>query len=124
MPSSFDLSQLTNPKITNFSESIYAPMQSKTYIIDLQFGTIQMLTTIGDTTIYLPNPVGGKHYTLMIVYGGTHTLTWVGGTQLSYSIRWPGGIVPMPTSIAGKIDFYNFFSDGIVTYGQDGGRNF
>lgn len=70
---------------------------------NLANGTLFRLITNGNATITLPTPVAGKSFTVVVEYGGTHTLTWAGGTR-----KWVGGTVPTPTSANGKIDVFTF----------------
>lgn len=88
--------------------------------VNLLNGTIQRITTTGNTTITLPSSVAGKSYMVIVQYGGSHSITWSGGTNL----RWAGNLAPVPTSAAGRIDIFTFFCDGINTYGGIAGQNF
>lgn len=111
---------LTAPTITNYTETVYAPAAGTAFTIDLANGTTQKITTNGNCTITLPSSVSGKNYTIIVAYGGTHTITWAGGS----TIKWAGGTAPTATSTSGKFDFYVFQCDGTNTYGADGGRNY
>lgn len=70
---------------------------------NLANGTLFRLITNGNATITLPTPASGKSFTVVVEYGGTHTLTWAGGTR-----KWVDGTVPTPTSTNGKIDVFTF----------------
>lgn len=111
---------LSNPTITNYVETVYAPAANSAFTVDLANGTFQKLTTNANVTITLPSSVSGKSYTIMVAYGGTHTVTWAGGS----TIKWAGGSAPTATSTNGKFDIYVFACDGTNTYGADGGRNY
>jgi hypothetical protein len=111
---------LTNPTITNYVETLYAPSAGSSFTVDLANGTFQKFTTNGNTTITLPSSVAGKSYTLLIAYGGTHTISFSGGS----TIKWSGGTAPTATSVNGKFDIYVFTCDGTNTYGRSGGTNF
>ena len=111
---------VTNPTVTNYVETTYAPSAGTAFTVDLTNGTIQKFTSSGNLTITLPSSVAGKSYTVMISYGGTHTLTWAGGG----TIKWAGGTTPTATSTSGKIDIFTFLCDGTNTYGFVGGLNF
>lgn len=78
------------------------------------------LATTGNAVVTLPAPAQGKAFTLMVAYGGAHTLGFAGGT-----VRWVNGVVPVPTSVAGKYDYYEFKANRAGTFwiGRDGGRN-
>jgi phage-related tail fiber protein len=112
---------LVNPVITGFTES-GATASSAAYTIDLSLGTDFEITTTANLTVTLPAAAAGKSYTLAVVYGGAHTVTFTGGT----AIKYPGGVQPVSTSVAGKIDLYVMKCNraGNTTFVQDGGRNF
>lgn len=111
---------LTNPTITNYTETVNAPAAGSAFTVDLTTGTIQKLTTNANTTITLPASVAGKNYSIIVAFGGVHTLTWAGGT----TIKWAGGTAPTATSVNGKFDIFVFTCDGTNTYGRSGGSNF
>lgn len=111
---------LTNPTITNYVETCYVPSAASSFTVDLANGTCQKLTTNANCTITLPSSVAGKTFTIIVAYGGTHTITWAGGGTL----KWAGGTAPTATSTNAKFDIYVFTCDGTNTYGADGGRNY
>lgn len=111
---------LNNPTVTNYVETLYAPAANSIFTVTLANGTVQRFTTNNNTTITLPASVAGKSFIVMVQYGGTHTLTWTGGSTL----KWAAGAVPVPTSASGKIDIFTFFQDGTNTYGAIFGQNF
>lgn len=111
---------LTNPTVTNYVETLYAPSANTAFTVDLANGTVQLLESSGNLTITLPSAAAGKSVTIIVKYGGTHTLTWAGGGTL----KWAGGVAPTATSANGKFDIFNFYSDGTNTYGSVFGLNF
>jgi len=113
---------LSNPTITDFTETYYSYGTATTFTLDPVNGSIHRCTTGGTTTITLPAPSAGKTYMVLVGYGGTHTVTFAisGGG----SIKWAGGSAPTATSVSGKVDAYAFFSDGSSIYGRDAGRDF
>lgn len=111
---------LTNPTVTNYIETLYAPAAGSSFTVALSDGTVQRFTTNANTTITLPASVAGKSFVVMIQYGGAHTLTWAGGSTL----KWNANVTPTPTSVNGKIDIFSFFQDGTNTYGSTFGQNF
>lgn len=111
---------LTNPTVTNYVETLYAPAAGSSFTVTLSNGTVQRFTTNNNTTITLPASVAGKSFVVMVQYGGAHTLTWAGGS----TIKWNAGVAPVPTSVNGKIDIFSFFQDGTNTYGSTFGQNF
>lgn len=115
-----DSPSIFNPTVTNYIETLYAPAAGSSFTVSLINGTVQRFTTNANTTITLPASIPGKSFVIMVQYGGTHTLTWSGGSVL----KWAGGITPIPTSVNGKIDVFSFFQDGTNTYGAVFGQNF
>ena len=111
---------VTNPTVTNYVETLYAPSAGSSFTVTLSNGTVQRFTTNANATITLPASVAGKSFIVMVQYGGTHTLTWSGGSTL----KWNAGVTPTPTSATGKIDIFTFFQDGTYTYGSTFGLNF
>ena len=109
---------LSNPTVTNYTETLYSNTGSTT--VDLANGTVQKITTNGNITITLPASSVGKSYVIIVAYGGTHTVTWAGGS----TIKWNNGSSPTQTSTNGKFDIFTFFCDGTNTYGAQFGRNF
>lgn len=120
-PETLSNKTMINPTVKNSTEALHAPPPGSTFVVDLANGTLQKFTTSTNTTITLPVSVAGKSFTIVVVYGGAHTVTFSGGTLLKWAM---GGIVPTPTALTGKSDIYVFLQDGEVTYAQDGGRNF
>lgn len=111
---------LTNPTITDYTETVYAPAAGTAFTVNLANGTEQRFTSNGNITITLPAAAAGKSYTIQIAYGGAHTLTWAGGT----AIKWAGGSAPTATSINGKFDTFVFTCyDASNTFGNTGGAN-
>lgn len=109
-----------NPTITNYTETTYAPAAGSAFTVDLANGTVQKFTTNGNMTITLPASGAGKSYSIVVAYGGAHTLTFAGGS----TIKWNGGVTPTATSVSGKFDIFNFVCDGTNTYGTIFGQNF
>ena len=106
--------------VSQYTETMYAPVAGTSFTVVLTNGSVQRFTTNGSTTITLPAATSGKSYVVMVVYGGTDTVTFAGGT----TIKWSGGTQPTSTSVAGKVDIYSFMCDTTVTYGRSGGSNF
>lgn len=96
------------------------PAAGAAFNVSFENSDAQKFITTGNTTVVMPPPVAGQRYEILIQYGGVHTVTFTGGGVL----RWAGGAPPAATSVLGKIDIYEFISDGTNTLGKDGGRNF
>jgi hypothetical protein len=111
---------LLNPTIKNYSETLNAIPGSGAMVIDLTMGTMHKITTTGSVSATLPASVVGKSYTVLVTYGGVHTVRWLGGSV----IKWSGGVIPTSTSVNGKTDIYCFMCDGTNTYGAAGGTNY
>ena len=111
---------MTNPIVTDYTETVYTANTGSAITISLSNGTIQKLTANASTTITLPSSSAGKSFIIILTYSGTNTVAWSGGS----SIKWPGNTTPTITSTAGKTDIFTFFQDGTNTYGQSFGLNY
>lgn len=113
-------STITNPTVTNYTETVNALGSGTSFSPALSSGTIITLTTNGTTTITLPASSAGKSFIIIITYGGAHSLVWAGGS----TIKWANGVTPTATSTLNKIDIFAFFQDGTNTYATTVGQNF
>jgi hypothetical protein len=111
---------LTNPTITNYTETLYSPSAGSAFTVALTNGTVQKFTTNANTTVTLPSSVTGKSFVIIIAYGGSHSITWAGGSV----IKWAGGVTPTATAVNGKFDIFTFFQDGTNTYSSVLGQNY
>jgi hypothetical protein len=111
---------LTNQTVTNYTETLHSPAAGSSFSVDLANGTVQKFTTNANTTVTLPSSVTGKSFVIIIAYGGSHSVTWAGGSV----IKWAGGITPTATAVNGKFDIFTFFQDGTNTYSSVLGQNF
>lgn len=111
---------LTNPTVTNYVETLYAPAAGSAFTVDLANGTVQKLSLNANGTITLPSSVSGKSFVIIVTYSGAYTLTWAGGS----TIKWPSGTAPTASSASGKFDIFTFFCDGTNTYGNSFGLNY
>lgn len=111
---------MTNPIVTNYTETVYAANTGTAITISLSNGTVQNLTANASTTITLPSSVAGKSFVILLTYSGTNTVAWSGGSLL----KWPGNTTPTMTSTAGKTDIFTFYQDGNYTYGQTFGLSY
>jgi hypothetical protein len=109
---------LTNPTVTNYVETINTS-SGATYTVDLANGTLHKFTTTANATITLPASVAGKSFTVIVAYGGAHTLAFSGGT----TIKWVNGSQPTATSAGGSFDIFTFIQDGTNTYASVFGQN-
>jgi hypothetical protein len=111
---------LTNPTITNYTETLFSPAANSSFTVALTDGTVQKFTTNANTTVTLPSSVAGKSFIIIIAYGGSHSITWAGGSV----IKWAGGVTPTATAVNGKFDIFTFFQDGTNTYSSVLGQNY
>jgi len=111
---------ITNPTVTNYVETLYAPSAGSSFTVDLANGTVQKLSLNANGTITLPSSVAGKSFVIIVTYSGAFTLTWAGGS----TIKWPSGTAPTASSASGKFDIFTFFQDGTNTYGNSFGLNY
>ena len=110
---------LTNPAVTNYTETAYTANSSTAITLALTNGTVQIITLTGTATITMPTATAGKSFILLLKQDatGSRTVTWT-------TVKWPGGTAPTITSTASKQDIYSFFADGTNWYGTTVGQNY
>lgn len=113
------IANLTNPTVTNYTETLYAANTGTAITVALTNGTVQQLTLTGNATIIMPTATAGKSFVIMLKQDGTgsRSVTWS-------TVVWPSGTAPTITSTASKQDIYSFFSDGTNWYGVTVGQNY
>lgn len=112
---------LINPTIKGYIEALQAlnPGASATAITaDPTQGTVIEITVASSLTVTLPAAVAGMSYTLIALYQGAFSLSFTGGTSLT----WVNQAIPASTSVAGRKDVYTFICGTGYTIGRDGGR--
>jgi len=90
----------------------FVSLSGTTPAVDCEAGNNFSLSTTGNTTFTFSNPpTSGTAYgfTIKIIAGGTHTLTWPA------SVDWPGGTAP-DAPASGETDVFVFYT-------TDGGTN-
>lgn len=110
---------LSNTTVINYTEPI-TNSAGGNVTISLANGTYQNVNVNATITITLPSSVAGKSFTVQTYYTANNSFSWAGGT----SIKWAGNTAPTPTATSGKVDIFNFYQDGNVTYGAVYGQNF
>ena len=111
-------SVLTNPTVTNYTETRFTANSSTAITLNLANGTMQDITLTGTATITMPTVAAGKSFILLLRSGaGSYTVTWT-------TVKWPGGTAPTITATASKLDIYSFFSDGTNWYGVTVNQNY
>ena len=110
---------LTNPTVTNYTETAYTANSSTAITLSLTNGTVQIITLTGNATITMPTAAAGKSFILLLRQDatGSRTVTWS-------TVNWPSGTAPTITATASKQDIYSFFSDGLSWYGITAGTNY
>jgi len=110
---------LTNPTVTNYTETLYSANSSTSFTVSLANGTVYNIQLTGSPTITMPAAVAGKSFIMMLYQDATggRTVTWS-------TVVWPGGTPPTITSAANKRDIFSFFSDGTNWYGTTIGQNY
>lgn len=110
------IANLTNPTVTNYTETPFTANTSTAITLALTNGTVQILTLTGSPTITMPTAVSGKSFVIMLKTGaGSFTVTWS-------TVKWPSGTAPTITSTASRQDVFSFFSDGTNWYGATLGQ--
>lgn len=104
---------LTNPTVTNYTETLYAIGNSSTAVtFALTNGTVQTVTMTGNCTFTMPSAASGKSFIVLINSGaGSFTGTFT-------SVRWPSGVAPTLTTTSSRWDIASFVSDGTNWYGN------
>lgn len=110
---------LTNPTVTNYTETAYTANSSTAITLALTNGTVQIITLTGNATITMPTAAAGKSFLLILRQDatGSRTVTWT-------TVNWPSATAPTITATASKQDIYSFFSDGVSWYGVTIGQNY
>lgn len=112
--------KITNAIITGYTETYQSPAPGAAITLDPSVGTLIELVTTANCTITLPAAVAGRSYTVIVTFGGAHTLTFAGGTTL----KWADGAAPTATSVNGKSDIFVFTANATKTFGRTGGKNY
>lgn len=114
-----DTLPLTNPSVTNYTETAYTVNTGTALTVSLANGTVQILTLTGNATITMPTAAAGKSFIILLRQDatGSRSVTWS-------TVNWAGGTAPTITSTASKQDIFSFFSDGTSWYGVTVGQNY
>ena len=108
---------LTNPTVTNYTESVVAiGTVTTTNTIALTNGTVQTATLTASTacTFTMPTATAGKSFVLLLKQAaatGNGTATFTG-------VKWGTAGAPTITATAGKMDILSFVADGTNWYGS------
>ena len=108
---------LTNPTVTNYTESVVAiGTVTTTNTIALTSGTVQTATLTASTacTFTMPTATAGKSFVLLLKQAATTG----NGTATFTGVKWGTAGAPTITATAGKMDILSFVADGTNWYGS------
>lgn len=110
---------IANSTFNNYKEQTYTNTTfGSSYTVDLNIGTLHLLTLTSNTTIYMPTANSGKSFTLIINTGsGNYSVGWNG-------VTWTDNVAPVVTVLSTKRDILSFISDGSSWFGFVAGQNF
>jgi 6-phosphogluconolactonase (cycloisomerase 2 family)/uncharacterized protein YunC (DUF1805 family) len=110
---------ITNPTITNYTETVNPITAGTSASINLASGTVVTFTISGgNATINMPTAVAGKSFILILTQDSSaRTVTWT-------TVVWPSATAPTISTGSGKKDIFSFFSDGANWYGTTIGQNY
>lgn len=117
-------SSIVSPTINNgYTEETVTANTGTAYTIDLNNGSVQILTLTGNCTYTFPTATAGRSFLLIQKQDGTgsRTVTWPSVTN---PVKWPGGTAPTITSTASKTDLFAFTADGTNWIGRVIGQNY
>lgn len=116
---------LSRPVLKDYGETRTTPSSSSnTLTLDYSLSNVfRVATTENITTVTISNPPASGtcgSFTLIVDYGGAHTITWPA------SVRWPAATAPTQTKVNGKTDVFTFVTTdgGTKWFGFAGGLNF
>lgn len=105
---------------SSIREKVITANSGTNYTIDLNLGTIFLITLTANTTITMPALVEGQSFTLYLRQDatGNRTVTWVGG------VAWANSTAPSITMTASRTDTFGFNAVGAKWIGIIGGKNY
>jgi hypothetical protein len=111
---------INNATFNNYKEQTYTNTAIGTsYTVDLNNGSLHLLTLNSNTTVYMPSANSGKSFTLFLYTGaGGYTVNWNNASWTD------GNTAPVVTTIPSRKDIFSFISDGYNWYGLIVGQNF
>jgi hypothetical protein len=112
---------LTNPTVTNYTETPFSANSSTAITLDLANGTVQIITLTGNCVYTFPTPVAGKSFTLIHLQDatGSRTVTWPA------TVDWPSATAPTLTATALRGDKFVFTAiSGTSWLGSIAGQNY
>lgn len=99
-----------------YTEETYTADSSTAITIDLDNGTLQIITLTDSPTITMPTATAGKSFTMLLKTGaGSYAVTWS-------TVKWPLDTAPTITTDASKMDKFVFTADGTNWYGSVAGQ--
>ena len=117
---------LTSPTISSptinkgYTEETNVANTGAAYTIDLDDGSVHILTLTADCSFTFPTPTAGRSFMLLLKQDGT------GGWEVNWAaeVIWPGDEDPVITSTPGKTDKFVFTADGTYWFGSASGNNY
>ena len=116
--SSAAITNLTNPTITNYTETLVnVGVVTGSRTIDITAGTVQHITFTASTqcTFTFAAASAGKSF---VIFLKQPAATGGGSAVWPATVKWGTSGTPTITSTAGKMDIVSFISDGTNWYGS------
>lgn len=103
-----------------YTEETVTANTGTAYTINLDNGTVQILTLTGNCTFTFPTATAGRSFFLLLKQDGTgnRTVTWPA------AVKWPASTAPTITSTASRTDKFVFTADGTNWVGSVAGQNY
>jgi hypothetical protein len=107
---------LTNPTITNYTETRFAIGNSGTAkTLDLANGTVQTVTMTGNCTFTMPAQPGAGQSKSFVLLANTGAGSFTGAFT---GVKWSASTAPVLTATAARLDMLTFIADGVNWYGS------
>lgn len=103
-----------------YTEETVSANTGTAYTINLDNGSVQILTLTGNCTFTFPTATAGRSFFLLLKQDGTggRTVTWPA------AVKWPSSTAPTITSTASRTDKFVFTADGTNWVGSLAGQNY
>lgn len=103
-----------------YTEETVSANTGTAYTINLDNGTVQILTLTGNCTFTFPTATAGRSFFLLLKQDATggRTVTWPA------AVKWPASTAPTITGTASRTDKFVFTADGTNWVGSVAGQNY
>ena len=103
-----------------YTEEVSSANTGTSYTINLDNGTLHILTLTGNCTFTFPSASSGKSFIVFLKQDGSggRSATWPA------SVKWPSSTAPTLTSDPSKGDKFVFTADGTYWWGSNAGQNY